>query len=297
MDARTAQFEGQRERLFALAYRMLGSRSAAEDVVQDTWLRWNDTDTDALEVPEAWLVTVATRLALDQLRRRRRERDRYIGPWLPDPLPPAPEQPEHGMERAESVSMAFLLLLERLPPRPRASFLLREVFDYAYPDIATMLEQSEAACRQQVHRARALLRREAPEPAAPPVVQAHLLQRFAEALQHPSPERLRALFTEDAVHVSDGGGRVRAALHPLRGADRLARLYMQIVRQIPAGQVRDTVSELNGQPVLLRHIAGRLDTVMWIQAEGDRIAAMYVQRNPDKLRGLVTTAPRTASPR
>lgn len=290
MDTATALFESQRNRLFGLAYRMLGTHAAAEDVVQDAWLRWREADVATMQSPEAWLVTVTTRLAIDRLRRLRREREHYVGPWLPEPLV-AIDAPADRLEHAEDLSIAFLAVLERLGPSERASFLLREVFDYDYADIAAMLEQSEAACRQQVHRARERLRDGRPRFRVDAEAGRRMLQRFASALADPRPDVLQALFAEDAVHVSDGGGNVRAALRPLHGAERLMRLYMQVGRQArrTAVRIEQRIVELNGEPALLTLADGAVSSVVWVVTDGDRIHALYALRNPDKLARLQAT--------
>src|SRR5690606_37367875 len=230
MDAGTALFERHRSRLFGLAYRMLGTPADAEDVLHDAWLRLNGQDPAALDDPEAWLVTVTTRLALDRLRRVKAEREQYTGPWLPEPLAPDADRPDASLEREESLTLSFLLLLERLGPEERAAFLLHEVFDYGHAEAAAVLGIAEDACRQRVHRARARVRAGRPRFQVDATTQRRMLQRFVEAMRAPGMDTLQALFAEDAVHISDGGGVARATLRPLHGAERLARLYLQLAR-------------------------------------------------------------------
>lgn len=299
MDTRTALFQQHRQRLFGLAYRMLGTPGDAEDVVHDAWLRWHAQDIDALDDPEAWLVTVTTRIALDRLRRAKTERAHYSGPWLPEPLTVDTEQPEGQLERAESLTLSFLLLLERLSAEERAAFLLREVFDYSHAEAAAMLEISEDACRQRVHRAKQRLREDRPRRPMPDTgTQRRLLEHFLQALQQPNLETLRALFTEDAMSVADGGGLARATLHPLHGAERLARLYMQIALQWPRYGIRHEIRLLNGLPALFGWQGDTLISVSWIDNDGEQIAAVHALRHPGKLarlQALVTNPPDRAS--
>lgn len=292
MDPETALFEQHRSRLFGLAYRMLGTPVDAEDVLHDAWLRWHAQDLAALDDPEAWLVTVTTRLALDRLRRARTERQHYAGPWLPEPLVPEAEYPDATIERGESLTLSFLLLLERLSPDERAAFLLHEVFDYSHPEAAAILGIAEDACRQRVHRAKSRLREGRPRFHMDEAAQRRLLQRFVAAMAEPSLESLQALFAEDAIHISDGGGIARAALHPLRGAQRLARLYLQLARNFGGPDVRYELTALNGAPALFMHDGGTLVAVLWIECDGRRITAIHALRHPGKLaRLLAVTKP------
>jgi RNA polymerase sigma-70 factor (ECF subfamily) len=298
MDARTALFQEHRPRLFGLAYRMLGSPADAEDVLHDAWLRWHAQDTDRLDDPPAWLVTVTTRLALDRLRRARTEREHYIGPWLPEPVPTDAEPPEVAAERNETLSLSFLLLLERLGPEERAAFLLTEVFDYRHAEAAAILGIAEDACRQRVHRARTRLREGRPRFRVDADTQRRLLQRLVAAMQRPDLHSLRALFADDAIHISDGGGLVRAALRPLQGAERLARLYLQLAAQRPGPVVRFEPATLNGAPAMLVYEGDRLATALWIDVDddGEHIAAVHALRHPDKLARLQTVTKTRAPP-
>lgn len=297
MDRDIALFEQHRSRLFGLAYRMLGTPADAEDVLHDAWLRLQAQGAGTLDDPEAWLVTVTTRLALGRLRRARAERAHYAGPWLPEPLAEAGERPDQVLERDESLTLSFLLLLERLGPEERAAFLLHEVFDYGHAEAAAILGIAEDACRQRVHRARARVREGRPRFQVDAAAQRRLLQRFVEALRAPSMDTLQALFAEDAVHISDGGGVARATLHPLYGAERLARLYLQLARRFENVGMRFEAAMLNGAPALLLHEGGTLTTAMWIECEDDRITAIHALRNPQKLARLpaVTKPPACAS--
>jgi RNA polymerase sigma factor (sigma-70 family) len=297
MDSQTSLFEQHRSRLFGLAYRMLGTPADAEDVLHDAWLRLHAQDLSALDDPEAWLVTVTTRLALDRLRRAKAEREHYTGPWLPEPLVPDTEHPDATLERGESLTLSFLLLLERLSPEERAAFLLHEVFDYSHAEAAAILEIAEDACRQRVHRAKARLRDGRPRFSVDEAAQRRLLQRFIAAMAEPTLDTLRSLFAEDAIHISDGGGVARATLHPLHGAERLARLYLQLGRNVSGPGVRYDLVTLNGAPALFLFEGDTLTTAMWIENEGDRITAIHALRHPEKLARLlaVTNPPASTS--
>lgn len=297
MDAETTLFETHRSRLFGLAYRMLGTPADAEDVLHDAWLRLHAQDLAALDDPEAWLVTVTTRLALDRLRRAKTEREHYVGPWLPEPLVPESELPDATRERDESLTLSFLLLLERLGPEERAAFLLHEVFDYSHAEAAEILGINEDACRKRLHRARTRLREGRPRCSVDHDTQRRLLQRFVAAMAEPSLGALRALFAEDAIHISDGGGVARASLRPLHGADRLARLYLQLARHLAAPGLRYEPVTLNGAPALLMHDGDLLMAALWIESDGDRITAIHALRHPGKLARLlaVTKAAGSAS--
>ena len=293
MDTSTELFQKHRPRLLGLAYRMLGTQADAEDVLHDAWLRWHAQDKTVLDDAEAWLVTVTTRLALDRLRRAKVEREHYTGPWLPEPLVAPEEQPDTQAEHAETLTLSFLLMLERLSPEERAAFLLREVFDYSHAEAAAILGISEESCRQRAHRAKQRLREERTRFTTNLETQRRLLERFAQALQQPTEENLRALFAEDAVHISDGGGLVMAALRPLLGSERIARLYLQVAKQEHGHDVRRQLRTLNGAPVLLTWADGQLVTACWIECDGERIVAVHALRNPEKLARLtaVTKSP------
>ena len=292
MDSVIDLFEHHRPRLFGLAYRMLGTPADAEDVLHDAWLRLHTQDLDALDDPEAWLVTVTTRLALDRLRRARTEREAYVGPWLPEPLVPEAEQPEATLERGETLTLSFLLLLERLSPDERAAFLLREVFDYSHAEAAAILDITEDACRQRVHRAKVRLREGRPRFDVDQAAQRRLLQRFVAAMEAPTLDTLRELFAEDALHISDGGGVARATLRPLHGADRIARLYLQLGRNFTGPGVRYEPATLNGAPALFMRDGDTLLAAIWIESDVDRITAIHALRHPDKLaRLLAVTKP------
>ncbi|MGH8213537.1 MAG: RNA polymerase sigma factor SigJ [Rhodanobacteraceae bacterium] len=278
----TDLFQQYRPRLFGLAYRMLGTPADAEDVLHDAWLRWNAQDIRTLDDPEAWLVTVTTRVALDRLRRAKTEREHYTGPWLPEPAGEI-AAPDSALEHSETLTLSFLLLLERLSPEERAAFLLHEVFDYSHAEAAAILGIAEDACRQRVHRARARLRAGRPRFHVDEPAQRRLLERFVAAMRKPDLETLRALFAEDAVAVADGGGVARAILQPLHGSERLARLYLQIAQLSNNFGLRYELRMLNGAPALLTWRGEQLFVATWIDCEDDRITAIHAIRHPDKL--------------
>lgn len=277
-----------RPRLRGIAYRMLGSAADADEVVQDAWLRWHETDHAAVANTEAWLVSVTTRLAIDRLRAAKARREDYVGTWLPEPIlteADAPHTPEQMLERADQLSVAFLAVLERLAPEARAAFLLREIFDADYAEVAAALGKSEAACRQLVHRARTLLKDGRARQPVPPADQQRLLRAFAEAAARGDISGLKAALAEDAQLISDGGGKVPSFGVPLLGGPRIAQLYMATSLRF-AGRVHYELASLNGEWGLLRFIDGGLESAQSLQVEGGRITGIHVQRNPDKLAGI-----------
>lgn len=278
-------FESQRPRLFGLAYRLLGSRQDAEDVLQDAWLRWQSSDRAAIRDPEAWLVTATTRLGLDRLRAARSARVHYTGPWLPEPLEIAEDaDPAERHARAEQVSVAFLALLERLGPDERAAYLLKEAFDYDYAQIGQLLGHAEANCRQLVHRARERLAAGRPRFAVAPERHRQLLERFMHASQQGDRGAIVALLDANARMLSDGGGKVTATLRPLLGAERIARLYWAVSRRGLGLQAR--IGTVNGEPAILRFSGTRLHSAVLVVIEGERIVEVLTLMNPDKLPAL-----------
>ena len=283
MDAATQTFDRLRPRMMGIAYRMLGSVAEAEEVVQDAWLRWHEATQDALQSAEAWLVSVVTRLSIDRLRAAKVRREHYVGTWLPEPLLTGPEDsPEQVLERADNLSVAFLALMEGLTPEARAAFLLREVFDSDYDEVARVLGKSEAACRQLVHRARTQLKDERPRFPVDRGTHERLLRSFAQAAMKGNLKELKALLAEEAELHGDGGGKVPSFGRVLRGRDRLAQLYLAVA--LRSGQtLRMVLVEVNGQPGLLRYIDGELESVQSFEIDGERIVRIHTQRNPDKL--------------
>ncbi|WP_312238559.1 RNA polymerase sigma factor SigJ [Stenotrophomonas sp.] len=294
----TDTFQIHRPRLFALAYRLLGSRSDAEDIVQDAWLRWQGADTAAIRDPEGWLVTATTRLGLDRLRAIRNARVQYVGPWLPEPLeialdPDPLHDPAQRHALADEVSVAFLALLEQLKPDERAAFLLKDVFDYDYPEIAPLLDHSLANCRQLVHRARQRLQAGKPRFDVSPAQHRDLLTRFMDASQRGDQAAILSLLHANAEMVSDGGGRVTAAIRPLLGAERIAQLYWAIARRNGAHPAR--IGYVNGEPAILRFEGAHLHSITLVSIDGERIAQVLSVLNPEKLTALVTAGDAGAS--
>ncbi|MBC5786315.1 RNA polymerase sigma-70 factor [Ramlibacter sp. USB13] len=287
MDSHDATFHALRPRLFGIAYRMLGVRADAEDVVQDAWLRWNAADTAALQSAEAWLVTVATRLAIDRLRAARLERESYVGEWLPEPIVELDERtPESIAERADELSLAFLHLLERLGPEERAAYLLRQAFDYDYGEIAAMLEKSEAAIRQAVHRATERLRLERPRFDVPRETHEQLLRRFVAAASSGDRGAIRALLADNVSAIGDGGGKVPSVPGGMHGADRVANLFW--AHHLRLGErIEYRLATVNGTPGFLRIIDGQVESAQAIVTDGERIVRFYAVRNPDKLARIV----------
>jgi RNA polymerase sigma-70 factor (ECF subfamily) len=280
--ASVATFEALRGRIFGLAYRMLGSRADAEDIVQDTYVRWHGAALKRIESPEAWLVTTATRLAIDRLRRLKTEREAYVGPWLPEPIvTEAP--PDRNLDLADDLSMAFLMLLERLAPEERAAFLLHDVFDVGYSDIASVIEKSEPACRQVVHRARERVRDDRVRFDVSETARSSLFSKFTAALEARDEQALLALFAPDATWTADGGGKTAAAPTPVVGAARIAKLAISLREKFWADNRTLEVATVNGEPALVVRDGGRLTATMSIATDGQRIVAVYAVVNPDKL--------------
>jgi RNA polymerase sigma-70 factor (ECF subfamily) len=282
-------FEAQRSRLFAVAYRMLGSASEAEDVVQDAWLRYAAADRDDLRSTEAFLTTIVTRLCLDRLKSARVAREQYIGPWLPEPIITDDRQlPEQSASLAESLTLAFMVLLETLSPEERAVFLLREVFEYSYAEIGSMLGTTDANCRQLFHRARSRIAERRPRFEVNRADKHELVGRFVSALQAGDAGALTGLLAEDVGFWGDGGGKVVAARHPLFGRDAVVNLLVGIRRTAPAAGIPlDRVSldvvDVNNGPAVLVRVDGRLDSVYACEVGRGRITGIRVVRNPDKL--------------
>jgi RNA polymerase sigma-70 factor, ECF subfamily len=284
LDQHIDQFERLRGRLFGLAYRMLGSRAEAEDVVQEAYLRWHQVDRTAVRQPEAWLVTTATRIAIDRLRALKTAREAYAGPWLPEPLlQHLPEPPDRSAELASELSIAFMVLLERLAPEERAAFLLHEVFESGYGDIARILDRSEAACRQIVHRARERVRGERKRFTATDTDKAALLRTFTAAMHARDEAALLALFAPDAVWTADGGGKVAASPRPIVGADRIVKLVQGIYRLRATEGATYELALVNGEPGLIVRIDDRVIATMSIDCTEGRISAVYAVVNPEKL--------------
>lgn len=287
MNEATATFSALRPRLHGIAYRMLGSVAESEDVVQDIWLSWNAADRGVIDNAEAWLVSATTRRAIDRLRAAKARREEYVGIWLPEPiLTENSASPEDLQELAEDVSVAFLLMLERLSPEARAAFLLREVFDVDYPDISETVGKSEAACRQLVHRAKDQLRDERPRQQVPRDTQLALMRRFADAMANGDFPAIRSMLAVDADFSGDGGGKVTSFPKPMLGGQRIAQLFYASHLRYGDG-VKVRVVRINGEWALLRYIQGELESVQTYVIEDEKIASIHVQRNPDKLQRVL----------
>ncbi len=271
-------FSPHRPRLLGIAYRMLGSVASAEDVVQETWLRFSQTDD--IDNPQAWLNTVCTRLCLDEVRSARARREQYVGPWLPEPW--LTDEPATGM-LGESLTMAFLLLLERLSPKERAAWLLREVFDDDYAHVASVLETSEAACRQLVRRARTALAAERPRFDADADQQASLVAAFGAACASGDTATLEGLLADDAVWLGDGGGVRAAARRPVVGANAVARLAIGLFGKLPPGCTFEPARVNECPGVILRLADGAPYAVCAIHVADGRVQAIHNVVNPHKL--------------
>jgi RNA polymerase sigma-70 factor (ECF subfamily) len=290
-----ATFEPHRRRLLGLAYRMLSSMAEAEDAVQEAYLRWHDTDRESVEEPRAFLMTTTTRICLDVLKSARVRREEYVGPWLPDPVTDtASLAPDAQTELAEDLSVALLLALDRLSPLERAAFLLHDVFDYSFTQIAEALSRSEAACRQLASRARTRVRDARPKgltPARGPSSaidprHAELVSAFIAASRSGDIAALTRMLASDARVVTDGGGKVPAALNIIDGADRVAAFLVGVVRKGWAADWSLRIQVINGLPGLLISSPAGLVQTNAFEFDKDAIKAIYVVRNPDKLRHL-----------
>jgi RNA polymerase sigma-70 factor, ECF subfamily len=286
-DERVDPFREYRPLLFSIAYRMLGSASDAEDVVQDAYLRWQRVNPLDVRSPKDFLSTTVTRLAMDHLRSARARREVYVGPWLPEPLVGIDERdPIANVQIAESLSLAFLVLLERLTPSQRAAFLLREVFDYDYAEIARILETTEANCRQLVQRAKQRIEEGRPRFEPNTAAADDLTRRFLDACTTGDMDGLLALLAHEAVAWADGGGKFSAARHPVTGANRVARFVAGVLgKWRSVGEV--VVAPVNGGVGLLHRVGDHLRGVMTVSTSAGRIQSVFIMVNPEKLRGTV----------
>lgn len=289
VDDKARTFEAHRPKLLALAYRMLGSRTDAEDVLHDAWLRWHSAGATEVRSSEAWLKTAVTRLAIDRLRKAKIERERYFGPWLPEPLSDVDlDSPDLALERDEDVSIAFLTMLETLSPEERAVFVLHDILDDDYADIAETIGKSQAACRQMIHRARERLTSKRRRFIVDDATRKRMLEKFIAAASRGDREELVTLFAADAVMTSDGGGKAIAVTRPLAGAERISRLWYAVARRSGIDGVRTErrIIRVNGEPGIATFFQGRLHSVATIETDGERILALYSIANPDKLRSF-----------
>lgn len=265
---------------------MIGTTADAEDVIQEAYLRWHQADTTDIRSAEAWLVSVVTRLSIDKLRKASVEREKYTGQWLPEPLIASTSPtPEEKLENASNLSMAYMMLLERLTPVERAAFLLHDVFDCAYPLIANILRKSEAACRQVVHRARQRVRSGQSRFKASDAARRSLINQFMAAADAGDDVALLSLFAKDATLTSDGGGVVPAARKVVHGRSRIARLYLLLTKKL-GPRLRKEVLTINGEPGLAMYLDGAPLATVSFETDGESITALYTVLNPQKLHGL-----------
>ncbi|MER7760645.1 RNA polymerase sigma-70 factor [Streptomyces sp. NPDC097619] len=290
-EAATEVFLAHRSLLFTVAYEVLGSAADAEDVVQETWLRWAAADRAGVLEPRAYLVRIATRQALNRLRTVRRLREAYVGPWLPEPLLTAPDVAEDA-ELADSVSTALMLVLETLSPTERAVFVLREVFDVGYGEIAEAVGKAPAAVRQIAHRARGHVEARRPRRTVAPAAGRAALESFRQALETGNPQGLLDVLAPDVVLMSDGGGVKQAARRPVLGADKVSRYVMGWGHR-PGLLVTAEPAVVNGGPALVLHVNGEADGVLTASVEDGRITALYYVRNPQKLTRVSEPVPLT----
>lgn len=278
------EFESLRPYLFAIAYRMLGSASEAEDVVQDAYLRAQDAPTPDIRSPKAYLATIVTRLCLDQLKSARATRETYLGPWLPEPVPtadllPAPVQ---AAERREEISLAFLVLLERLTPEERAAYVLREAFEYPYDEIAAVLGKSAAATRQLAHRARQHVAADRPRFTAAADEQRRLTESFLAAARRGDLHALTDALAADVVLWADGGAKARAARRPIHGRAAIANWLVGVIPSLPA-DTRTTYEAINGEIAVLLWLGDELNSATILETRDGRVQAVRSILNPDKL--------------
>ncbi|QBI18486.1 RNA polymerase sigma-70 factor [Egibacter rhizosphaerae] len=276
----TGVFEAERDRLFAIAYRMLGSVADAEDVLQDVWLAWQPVDHPEVARPAAYLARMTTNRCLDTLRAARRHREAYVGPWLPEPLLATGDADDDDAELADSVRIAFLVALESLSPAERAALVLRDAFGYPYDELAGILDRSETACRQVVARARRHVQARRPRQSANPAHADEVAARFLAAARHGDLDGLLAVLHPDAELVSDGGGKASAARRTVTGADPVARFVAGIAARQPDAEYRPVL--VNAAPGAIMTTAEG-PTVISIDIDGERVTRIHVIRNPDKL--------------
>lgn len=304
MSNAAASFEPYRHRLLGLAYRMLGSVADAEDSIQETYLRWHSTDRDKVSDPRAFLMTTTTRICLDMLTSARARREQYVGPWLPDPVVDEKAlAPDSRTELAEDLSIALLLTLERLSPLERAAFLLHDVFDFSFSEVAGTLARSEAACRQLAARARAHVRTVRPRGMTTPrthldesnAKHLQLVSAFLAATRSGDLNTLTQLLANDVQIMTDGGGKVAAALNVLEGPDRAARFLIGTAQKGWREDFTIRLATINGLPgVIVSKPEGTVQTAAF-EIEGGLLRKLYIMRNPDKLRHFAAGSGRDPS--
>jgi len=282
-DTCLATFEAHRSLLFSVAYRMLGSRTDAEDMLQETFLRWQQAADSDIRDPRAFLVTVITRLCINQLQSARSKREEYVGQWLPEPLVESTESPINMAGIDGSLSMAFLVLLERLTPVQRAVFLLREVFDYEYQEIADMLNLTEGNCRQILKRAKEHVAIDRPRFDVSREQQQRLLQQFLQTASQGDMQGLIALLSEEVVLYTDGGGKATAVPNPIFGAEKVARFFTAGRKKLLPRDIVRRYAEINGQPGVIAYQNGTVFGVLTLDISAGKIGNIYIVRNPEKL--------------
>ncbi|ONI71944.1 RNA polymerase subunit sigma-24 [Kribbella sp. ALI-6-A] len=288
-DELAAEFAEHRAVLVGAAYRVVGSVADAEDVVQETWLRWSSADRSDVRDVRAYLIRITTRLALNRLRQQKSRREQYVGPWLPEPIAATPgeQDPAAVAEVADSVSMAMLVVLETLSPLERAAFVLREVFDLPFSEIADTLGRSEAAVRQLAHRAREHVHARQPRHRVDKARHLELTNRFMAASASGDYQQVVAMLAPDVELVSDGGGKRRAALRPMYGADKVARWLIAVITSEETARMEFSTTELNGEIAYIAYDGDEVDTAGFLAVGDDGlISHLYVVRNPDKLTGV-----------
>ncbi|GGK47655.1 RNA polymerase sigma-70 factor [Nocardia camponoti] len=287
MTDQTTVFTYNRPLLFSIAYEILGSASDADDVLSESYLRWRKVDPATVDNPRAYLAQIVTRQALTLLRSPARRREDYVGPWLPEPLATAPDAADHVLT-GEAVTTAMLLVLETLTPIQRAVFVLREVFAFDYPEIATAVDKSEQAVRQINHRARVRVHASRPKTVVSPAEAAPIVERFALAAATGDVSALMDLLAPGVVFIGDGGGVVNAVRRPVFGPDKVARLMIGLLRKGGTmGEMGMSFGIYNGMPAVTATINGTLDQVTAIEVTDDKITAFYCVRNPEKLTHIV----------
>ncbi|AHH15053.1 putative RNA polymerase sigma factor, sigma-70 family [Nocardia nova SH22a] len=277
----TEAFVTHRNLLFTVAYEMLGSAADAEDVLQETWLRWAEVDLDEIRDQRAYLVRITTRQALTRLRTLGRRKESYVGPWLPEPLLTTPDVAE-DVELADSVSTAMLLVLETLTPTERAVFVLREVFDLGYDEIAAAVDKTSAAVRQIAHRARAHVAARRPREVVSAEESHRAIEAFRQAIETGDLQNLVDMLAPDVVLLGDGGGLVQAIQRPITGAARVARVLKTGLPRLRGLATMET-AQINGRPALLFRVDGQIDDVLTVRVDDGLITGLYVVRNPEKL--------------
>lgn len=291
MTARVEDFERHRSLLFSIAYRMLGSVADAEDVVQEAYLRWREVPESEVRSPRSYLSAVVTRLSIDRLRSAQAWREAYVGPWLPEPLlADRTEEIADSTELDESLSMAFMVLLESLNPVERAVFLLREVFAYDYEEISHIVGKSEDNCRQIARRARQSVAARRPRFERSPEQEERLTQQFVETCMSGDMEGLLELLSEDVTLWSDGGGKVAAARQPIHGPERVARFLLGVLRTVPPG-FSARLTQVNGGPGVVGYVDGHPTSAVALDVADGRLHGVHIVVNPEKLRAIPPTSP------